>query len=63
MVNGVFGKLPGAMLVLLPIYALLLKLFYVFKRRIHMEHLIVVLHSHAFLFLWLLVRWRRSTCC
>lgn len=55
MVNGVFGKLPGAMLVLVPIYALLLKLFYVFKRRIYMEHLIVVLHSHAFLFLWLLL--------
>lgn len=55
MVNGVFGKLPGAMLVLVPIYALLLKLFYVFRRQIYMEHLIVVLHSHAFLFLWLLL--------
>ena len=55
MVNGVFGKLPGAMLVLVPIYALLLKLFYVFKRRIYMEHLIVALHSQAFLFLWLLL--------
>jgi hypothetical protein len=54
-VNGIFGKLPGAMLVLVPIYALLLKLFYVFKRRLYMEHLIVVLHSHAFLFLWLLL--------
>jgi len=54
-VNGVFGKLPGAMLVLVPIYALLLKLFYVFKRRLYMEHLIVVLHSQAFLFLWLLL--------
>lgn len=55
MINGVFGKLPGAMLVLVPVFALLLKLFYVFKRRLYMEHLIVALHSQAFLFLWLLL--------
>jgi hypothetical protein len=55
MLNGIFGKLPGAMLVLVPIFALLLKLFYVFKRRLYMEHLIVALHSQAFLFLWLLL--------
>jgi hypothetical protein len=55
MINGVFGKLPGAMLVLVPAFALLLKLFYVFKRRLYMEHLIVALHSQAFLFLWLLL--------
>ncbi|MBD8882400.1 DUF3667 domain-containing protein [Rhodanobacter sp. 7MK24] len=55
MVTGVFGKLPGAMLVLVPVFALLLKLFYVFKRRLYMEHLIVALHSQAFLFLWLLL--------
>ncbi|BFI94812.1 MAG: DUF3667 domain-containing protein [Rhodanobacter sp.] len=55
MINGIFGKLPGAMLMLVPVFALLLKLFYVFKRRLYMEHLIVVLHSQAFLFLWLLL--------
>ena len=55
MVTGVFGKLPGAMLLLVPVFALLLKLFYVFKRRLYMEHLIVALHSQAFLFLWLLL--------
>ena len=55
MINGVFGKLPGAMLLLVPAFALLLKLFYVFRRRLYMEHLIVVLHSQAFLFLWLLL--------
>ncbi len=54
-INGVFGKLPGAMFVLVPVFALLLKLFYVFKRRLYMEHLIVVLHSQAFVFLWLLL--------
>jgi hypothetical protein len=48
---GIFGALPLSMFVMLPLFALLLKLFYVFRRRLYMEHLIVALHSHAFLFL------------
>lgn len=55
MITGIFGALPGTMLVLIPIFALLLSIFYVFKRRLYMEHLIVALHSHAFLFLSLLL--------
>ena len=47
---GIFGALPQTMFVLMPAFALLLKLFYLFKRRLFMEHLIVALHSHAFLF-------------
>ncbi|GGA25740.1 DUF3667 domain-containing protein [Dyella nitratireducens] len=52
---GIYGALPGTMLVLVPMFALLLKLFYIFKRRLYMEHLIVSLHSHAFLFVSLLL--------
>jgi hypothetical protein len=52
---GIYGALPGTMLVLVPVFALLLKLFYIFKRRLYMEHLIVSLHSHAFLFVSLLL--------
>ena len=55
MIGGVFGKLPATIFVLVPLFALLLELFYVFKRRPYMEHLIVALHSHAFLFLWLMM--------
>lgn len=55
MISGVFGVLPATMFVMMPLFALLLKLFYVFRRRLYMEHLIVALHSHAFLFLWLLL--------
>lgn len=55
MLSGFFGVLPPTMFVLMPIFALLLKLFYVFKRRLYIEHLIVALHSHAFLFLNLLL--------
>lgn len=54
-INGVFGVLPPIMLVLIPLFAALLKLFYVFRRRLYMEHLIVALQSHAFLFLGLLL--------
>jgi len=41
---------------ILPLFALLLKLFYLFKRRLFMEHLIVALHSHSFLCLAILVQ-------
>jgi hypothetical protein len=53
--TNVFGSLPGTMLVMIPTFALLLTLFYLFKRRLYMENLIVALHSHAFIFLSLLL--------
>ena len=53
--NAVLGALPSTLFVLLPIFALMLKLAYLFKRRLYMEHLIVALHSHAFLCLALLL--------
>jgi hypothetical protein len=45
----VLELLPQTLFVLLPVFALLLKLAYAFRRRLYMEHLIVALHSHAFL--------------
>jgi hypothetical protein len=50
-----FAALPQTMFVMLPLFALLLKLVYLFRRRLYMEHLIVALHSHAFMFLALLL--------
>ncbi|GAB3029318.1 DUF3667 domain-containing protein [Oleiagrimonas citrea] len=55
MTDGVFGTLPQALLLMAPLFALLLKVFYLFKRRLYMEHLIVAMHSHAFLFLSVLL--------
>lgn len=55
LVIGMISVLPQTMFVLLPLFALILKIFYVFKRRLYMEHLIVALHSHAFIFALLLV--------
>lgn len=54
-IDGTFSELPPAMFVLIPVFAALLKLFYIFRRRLYMEHLITALHSHAFLFLSLLL--------
>lgn len=42
-------SLPQTLFLLVPLFAVLLKLIYLFKRRLYMEHLIVALHSHAFL--------------
>lgn len=55
MLTGGFSALPPAMFLMLPVFAVLLKVLYVFKRRLYVEHLIVALHSHAFLFLSVLL--------
>lgn len=51
----VFSQAPQVLFVILPLFALMLKFFYVFKRRLYMEHLIVALHSHSFLCLSILL--------
>lgn len=52
---GTLGVLPGVLFILMPLFALMLKIFYVFKRRLYMEHLIVALHSHSFIFMSLML--------
>jgi hypothetical protein len=54
MLDGFFSVVPQTMFFMIPVFALVLKLFYVFRRRLYMEHLIVSLHSHAFIFISLL---------
>jgi hypothetical protein len=46
--DSLASKLPKAMFVLLPVFALLLKLLY--RRRLVVEHLVFALHSHSFFF-------------
>lgn len=53
-VIGSIGVLPQVLFVMMPLFALMLKVMYIFKRRLYMEHLVVALHSHAFIFLSLL---------
>ncbi len=53
-VRVVISAIPSTLFVLVPVFALLLKIFYIFKRRLYLEHLVVALYSHAFLLLSLL---------
>jgi hypothetical protein len=54
--DAFLGVVPTVLIVLLPLFALLLKVLYLFKRRLYMEHMVVALHSHAFLCLVLLLQ-------
>ena len=47
--DAFLSAVPSTLFVMMPVFALMLKLAYVFRRRLYMEHLIVALHSHAFL--------------
>jgi hypothetical protein len=47
--DAFLSTVPTTLFVLLPLFAVLLKFAYLFKRRLYMEHLIVALHSHSFL--------------
>ncbi|MCP3674116.1 MAG: DUF3667 domain-containing protein [Gammaproteobacteria bacterium] len=55
LVKEFLNAIPQLMFILLPLFALLLKITYVFKKRYYMEHLIVALHSHCFIFFSLLL--------
>ncbi|MGH8089325.1 MAG: DUF3667 domain-containing protein, partial [Stenotrophomonas sp.] len=49
LVNAFFGAVPSALFVLVPLFAVLLKVFYLGSGRLYLEHLVVALYSHAFL--------------
>ena len=55
LIEAMFNLLPIVLFFMLPIFALLLKLFYAFSGRLYMEHFVVALHSHSFLFMALLI--------
>lgn len=49
MFQAFMGSLPSALFLLVPVFALMLKIAYLFKRRMYLEHLVVALYSHVFL--------------
>ena len=53
--DAVLSAVPSTLFVLVPVFALMLKLAYLLRRRLYMEHVVVALHSHAFLCLDLLL--------
>lgn len=49
--DAIIDELPKVMFLLLPVYALLLKLIYIRRRRYYIEHFVFALHVHAFAFI------------
>ncbi len=54
--ESMMKALPTALFLLVPVFALLLKVFYLFSGRLYLEHLVVALYSHVFLVLTVLVQ-------
>lgn len=50
-VSRLLDNVPAALFILLPLMALVLKLLYPLSRRYYVEHLLFVVHFHAFVFL------------
>ena len=55
LIEQVIGKLPQLMFILLPLFALLLKIIFIFSKRLYMEHLTVALHSHSHSFIFIAI--------
>ncbi|MDR0184306.1 DUF3667 domain-containing protein [Lysobacter sp. UC] len=53
-VKAMLGAVPSALFLLVPVFALLLKLAYLGSKRLYLEHLVVALYSHAYLLLAIL---------
>jgi hypothetical protein len=58
--QSVVHNLGRAMFVFLPLLAGFMKLLYWRPRRYYLEHLLLLLHNHAFVFLWLSI-WLLAT--
>ena len=53
--KALIDNLGPMVLCCIPLFAFVLKLIYIFKRRFYIEHLIFALHTHAFVFLSTLI--------
>jgi hypothetical protein len=53
--KALIDNLGPMVLCCIPLFALVLKLLYIFKRRYYIEHLVFALHTHAFVFLSTLI--------
>ena len=56
LVDSFFEVLPYIMFIILPIFAIFLKFFYAFSSRYYIEHLIFLLHNHAFIYMVLMLQ-------
>ena len=49
-IMAIIDVLPTAVFLLLPVFALVMKFWYLFAKRFYIEHLIFSLHNHSFIF-------------
>ena len=56
LVDSFFEVLPYMMFIILPVFAIFLKLFYAFSKRYYIEHLVFLLHNHAFIYMVLMIQ-------
>lgn len=49
LINRFFSVAPQMMLSMLPIFAFVLKVMHLFSKRYYIEHVVLALHTHAFL--------------
>ncbi len=54
-IDEFFEALPFMMFVILPIFAIFLKVFYAFSKRYYVEHLVFLLHNHSFIYLVMMI--------
>ncbi len=54
LVSSILKYLSWAAFILLPLFALILKLFYVRRKKLYIQHLIFSIHLHSFLFMILI---------
>src|SRR5690554_4767064 len=53
--RALLGSAPMALFITVPLFAVMLKLAYLFGRRLYLEHVVVALYSHAWLMVVLLL--------
>lgn len=51
LVKAIYGTLPKGLFLLMPLFALFLKMLYIRQDPLYIDHLIFAFHTHAFLFL------------
>lgn len=55
LINEFFNLFPYMMFIILPIFAIFSKFFYLFSKRFYVEHLIFSLHNHSFIYLVMII--------
>lgn len=55
LIISIIEAFPYMMFLFLPIFAVILKIFYAFSKRYYVEHLIFLLHNHSFIYISILL--------